>query len=124
MHILVVSLLTILAGTLLLAKTKKEALGKFFTYVSWFFVGVGCLLFIASICFGICRMRHGCNMGQGGCRQEMMMRNHQGMLPGSCCSPDKFQGGKANCMSHDSMMKHGSMKSSMDTVKMAAPKTK
>lgn len=50
MELLPISLLAILAGTLLLAKTRKEELGKFFAFVSWFFVVVGFILFIGVIC--------------------------------------------------------------------------
>ena len=58
MHLLVISLLTILAGVLLLIKTQKEQLGKFFTYISWFFVVVGFLLFAGFIAGAVHRLSH------------------------------------------------------------------
>ena len=80
MHLLVISLLAILAGTLFLAKLKKEPLGKFFSFIAWFFVAVGFLLFIGFIGGGICKMSHCCKTGQTECRTEMMMKDcHPGM---------------------------------------------
>jgi len=114
MHILALSLLVILAGTLLLAKVKKDGLGKFFTLVSWFFVVVGFLLFLAAIGFGICRMSHCCKTGGPECRQEMMMKGCQpgmskdGMGKGMCRPHGECMGPcmhKADCMKQDSAMK-------------------
>ena len=36
MRLLAIALFTILAGTLLLAKFRKDMAGKFFAFVSWF----------------------------------------------------------------------------------------
>lgn len=96
MVLLAISLLTILAGTLLLARFKKEAAGIIFTVISWFFIVVGCLLFIGAISLGVCRLAHhdGCCYGPK-CQQEMMMRPHPGMPgmmgpmgPGCCMHKD------------------------------------
>ena len=109
MHLLAISLLAILAGTLLLAKIRKEELGKFFAFVSWFFIVVGFALFIGFIAGGICKMRHGGMPGHPCCRQEMMMNNcHPGMGGGTCCSQGMGKGTseqRENCMKHDSSMK-------------------
>jgi hypothetical protein len=114
MHILAVSLLTILAGTLLLAKVKKDGLGKLFTYISWFFVIVGFLLFLGAIGFGVCRMSNCCKSGNSECRQEMMMKGCQpgmvkhGMHEGMCRPHDDCKGPcgpKPGCMKNDSTMK-------------------
>lgn len=92
MHLLVISLLTILAGTLLLAKTRKEALGKFFAYISWFFIVVGFLLFLGAIAGGIFRMRHHCMPIQQGWHHGYMMKECPNqMMKGRCCSPDAFK---------------------------------
>ena len=118
MHLLPISLLAILAGTLLLAKTKKEELGKFFTIVSWFFVVVGFILFIGVICVETNKGCHSC------CQQEMIKSCphgvHQGMCcpvhgmgcspamhEGKCCSAEKQKGcgeKKDNCAKSDSTM--------------------
>lgn len=128
MHILAVSLLAILAGTLLLAKTKKEELGKFFSYISWFFLVVGFILFIGFIAGGICKMSHGCKPGQSGYHHGMMMQGCKpGMQDGKCCSPDMGTGScekSENCMENDSTMKSCPERSKADTSKMCCPKSK
>jgi hypothetical protein len=126
MHLLPISLLTILAGTLLLAKFKKESLGKFFNYISWFFIVVGFMLFIAFIAGGICKMRHGCCPGQMNCRQEMMMKDCHPGMPGHTCSPGEMCKGECgnmqNCMHHDSTMKCCAGHASADSVAKPVPK--
>ena len=109
MPFLVISLLSILAGTLLLAKFKKEMPGKFFCFISWFFIVVGFILFIGFIAGGICKMKHHCCDRNHNCRQEMMMKDcNHGMQGGFCCPKPMDQGmcsGKPGCMSHEGMMK-------------------
>ena len=74
MHLLAIALLSIFAGTLLLAKFRKDTPGKFFAFISWFFIVVGFILFIGFIAGGICRLtHHGCR-GHHNCRHEMMMK--------------------------------------------------
>jgi hypothetical protein len=109
MHLLAISLLTILAGTLLLAKFKKEMAGKFFAFISWFFIVVGFVLFIGFIAGGICKLAHHDFPCQQNCQQEMMMKGgHHGMHGGLCC-PEGMDKGMCfkgpGCMPHDSMMK-------------------
>jgi hypothetical protein len=114
MHFLVVSLLALLAGILLLRKFKKEQLGKIFTFVAWFFIVVGFLLFIGFVAGGIVRMARG-PMGPQQCQHEMMMKGwHHGMFDGKCCGPEmkcccgpemKCCGPDMKCMKGDSMMK-------------------
>ena len=109
MHLLAISLLSIFAGTMLLAKTKKEELGKFFTYISWFFVVVGFLVFIGFIAGGICKMSHCCKSGQTECSHGMMMKDckasgHSGMT----CAPGMCKGAccdMAKCCPEDGAMK-------------------
>ena len=128
MHLLAISLFAILAGTLLLAKVKKDELGKFFTYISWFFIVVGFILFIGFIAGGICKMKHHGMPGNPGCQREMMMRGCQdGMHNGSCCPVDmckRASGEKACCMGHDSTMKSCSGHPAGDTAKMCCPQSK
>jgi hypothetical protein len=88
MHLLPISLLAILAGVLLLAKTRKEALGKFFAFVSWFFVVVGFILFIGVIC----KVTNGHMTGHPCCQQEMTQQCPHGMHPGMGCPPVMHQG--------------------------------
>ena len=92
MHLLALALLSILAGTLLLAKVKKEALGKLFTYFSWFFLVVGFVLFLGCIAGGICKMAHHCGgPGQSCPAHGMMMKDGCHDKAGEkCCPPGKF----------------------------------
>jgi hypothetical protein len=147
-HLLAVSLLTILAGTLLLAKFKKDNPGKFFAIISWFFIVVGFILFIGFIGGGICRMSHHCFPGQGNCQHEMMMKGcdngmsgmhgMHGMQGCSSMGMDKGMQGCCGCcsmgmdkemdcknmgaMSHDSMMKCCPEMMKCDSAKMCTPK--
>ncbi len=88
MHLLPISLLAILAGVLLLARTRKEALGKFFLFVSWFFVVVGFILFIGVIC----KVTNGYKSGHPCCQQEMTQGCPHGMHQGMGCPPPMHQG--------------------------------
>jgi hypothetical protein len=129
MHLLLISLLTILTGVLLLAKFRKEGQGKFFIYISWFFVVVGFILFVGFLCGSVYRVSHSRFHGGPGFRHEMMMKGHpQGMMrgkvyraplgkgpccpemmKGSECCPEGMKAGKPcanmNCMKNDSLMK-------------------
>ncbi len=109
MHLLAISLLTILAGALLLAKFRKEMPGKFFAFISWFFIVVGFILFIGFIAGGICRMKHHCCGSQNDFRHEMMRKDcHQDMQGGLCCPQGmekEMRSQKPGCISTDSMMK-------------------
>ena len=124
MHLLPISLLAILAGTLLLAKTRKEELGKIFAFVSWFFIVVGFVLFIGVICIEA----NGHKSGHPCCKQEMMMKggcpgmhDHMGCPPpaGMCKGPGEK---KENCMKNDSIMKTCPKHSAVDNSKMPGAK--
>ena len=110
MHLLAISLLSILAGTLLLAKFRKDMPGKFFAFISWFFIVVGFILFLGCIAVGICRLTHHGFAGQPGYRHEMMMKDWDNGMKGCCCYPEGMDMGmcckKAGCMMHDSTMKN------------------
>jgi hypothetical protein len=138
MHLLAISLLTILAGTLLLAKFRKDMPGKFFVFISWFFIIAGFVLFVGAIGGGICRMtHHGC-MGQAGCQHEMMMKDcDRGMPGGACCSQGmEMRGGgccqhgmgkgmctqMSGCMPQDSTMKCCAKHMVGDTTKIMGQK--
>ena len=124
MHLLPISLLAILAGTLLLAKTRKEELGKIFAFVSWFFIVVGFILFIGVICIET----NGHKSGHPCCKQEMMMKGcSRGMHDGMCCPPPtgmcKGPGEKKeNCMKNDSIMKICPKHAVGDNPKIPSPK--
>ncbi len=106
MHFLVVSLLALLAGTLLLAKTRKEALGKIFSFISWFFIVVGFVLFVGFLCGGLARMHHPGRMGHPGPRPEMRMHHFRGGMPGGMYrpGPGRFAPPRGGCGMQDSMM--------------------
>jgi len=95
MHLLVLSLIVILAGTLMLAKFTKDQTGKFFTWISWFFIIVGGLLFLGSIGHGIQRMRHHEFHGKPGSPEMMMKHGDHGMPGCCCCAPKCMEGGPA-----------------------------
>jgi hypothetical protein len=108
MHLLVISLLTILAGTLLLAKFRKETPGKIFICISWFFIVVGFLLFIGFVAGGICRISKDGFPPRADIRHEMMMKQGHPGMPGFCCPQPvghRMCPGKQGCMMHDSTMK-------------------
>jgi hypothetical protein len=109
MLLLAISLLTILAGTLLLAKFRKDMSGKCLTFIAWFFIIVGFILFIGFIAGGICKMKHhGFNCHHNG-QHEMMMKNcGHGMQGGLCCPKGMGKGmcsEKPVCSPGDSTMK-------------------
>ncbi|MGA3015235.1 MAG: hypothetical protein ABSD71_14500 [Bacteroidales bacterium] len=109
MHLLVISLVIILTGTLLLAKFKKDLSIKFFTWVSWFFFVVGVILFLGFIGDCIDKVVHHDLTSRSCIQHEMMWKNwHYRMAAG--------------CMSHDSTMKCCSKRMTGDTTKMPAPK--
>ncbi len=126
MRLLVISLLTILAGTLLHAKFKKEQVGKCFTWISWFFIVAGFILFIGFIGGGIYKMRHHGFAGQPNYKHEMMMKNwHHGMWGGRYCPQGMGKGmcsKNPGCMSHDSLMKCCPKHMKGDSIKMSMPK--
>lgn len=137
MHLLAISLLTILAGTLLLAKFRKDMPGKFFALISWFFIVVGFILFIGFVAGGICKMKHHVCDGKPDCRHEMMMKDcNHGMRGDLCCPPGMGKAGfccppgmgrgmcpkKPGCMPQDSTMKGCPGHMEGDSVKMMAPK--
>ena len=122
MRLLVISLLTILAGTLLLAKFRKDMIGKVFVYISWFFIVVGFVLFIGFLGGGIVRVAHHGFHGPYN-RCEMMMRGPGPGMHGRWCSPQCMDKGMRGpcCMSHDSAMRCCT-KHMGDSAKMMAPK--
>jgi hypothetical protein len=126
MHFLAVSLLAILAGTLLLAKTKKEELGKFFTYISWFFVVVGFILFVGFIAGGICKMSHCGKQCNTECSHGMMMKDCKGGgHDGMSCPPGMCKGScedMSKCMKDDSLKECCPGHKECDSTKMPVPK--
>lgn len=141
MHFLPISLLTLLAGALLLAKSRKDQPGKIFAFISWFFIVVGFLIFLCFIAGGICRMTNCTKTFPPDVRQEMMMKGCQhGMdmhccpttgMSQSCCQTGMSKGccgGQCKCqcmcMKHDSMMKCGMKTTPGDTIRKTCPKMK
>jgi len=127
MHLLAISLLSILAGTLLLAKFRKDMAGKFFVFISWFFIVVGFILFIGFIAGGICRMSHHHGFGRHHFGQhEMMMKDFNPGMPGAPCCPQgmdkKMCQKNPGCNSHECMMKCCSGHMEGDSAKIPVPK--
>ncbi len=126
MHLLFIALLTILAGTLLLAKTKKEELGKFFLLISRFFIIVGFTLFVLFIVGGIWMMAHHGRAGHPGFRHEMMMRHMRpgpGMHEVMACPPGMCKGAFGGMeMKKDSLMKCCPKNTMSDSCKMLKAK--
>lgn len=91
------SLLALVAGMYLLAKTRKESLGKFFGFVSWLVICVSLLAMLCSLSRGAMHMRGGyymersmeyCHPGMGMMDEDccMPMRgHHQGMMDEEYC---------------------------------------
>jgi hypothetical protein len=125
MHLLAISLLTILAGTMLLAKFRKDMPGKFFAFISWFFIVVGFILFIGFIGGGICKITHHGFACQHNCGHEMMMKDcNHGIQAGFCCPKGmgkEMCSKKPGCMSSDSMMKCCPKHIEGDSTKMPVP---
>ena len=96
------SLLAIVAGMYLLDKTKKEGLGKFYSFISWLVIVVSILTLLCSLTRGFGRMC--CRHDRGSmemCRPGMMggedccmpMRgHHRGMMREDCCDEMKGHG--------------------------------
>lgn len=78
------SLLTIVAGLFLLAKTRKDQLGKVYSACSYAVIIIGGLLLGSSLCGCFCKMMcyKGCRMEKMECRSGascMANPHHQGM---------------------------------------------
>ncbi len=87
-----ITLIAIVAGMLLLAKTQKDNLGTIYKVISYFVIISGFLALICGACCGVCRLAH---CGQGGCSsmEKCSMMGEQGM-EGGCC---KMMGGGGRC---------------------------
>ncbi len=97
------SLLAIVAGMFLLAKTKSETLGKFFKFVSWFVIIMG---FLCIVCLSMRCMKHCCSREEGHsdkCEHYKEMRGGEGRhcMQGKEESGEMEEGGGH----HDGMMK-------------------
>ena len=92
MHYLFASLVFIMAGTLLLAKTKKDGLGKFFKFISWFNIIVGFFMFIHVLCGHMNKMiHHCCKKDKACCDKEMKMNcDKKDMKMGNCFMAKHF----------------------------------
>ncbi len=128
MLLLAISLLTILAGTLLLARFRKENQGRFFICISWFFIIVGFLLFLGFIAGGICKIKNdGFPPCRKDCRKELKLNKYTpGFNSGPCCPAGMHKGlcrpGRY-CMPHDSTLKCCPKHTlTCDSGKMVSPK--
>ena len=143
MHFLAISLLTLLAGALLLAKARKDQPGKIFAFISWFFIVVGFLIFLCFIAGGICRMTNCTKTFPPDVRQEMMMKGCQPGMDMQCCPTHGMSQGTCHpgmskgccggqcqckcqgmCMKHDSTMKCCMKNAPGDTLRKTCPKMK
>ncbi len=125
---IVFTLFALMAGMLLLNKTKKEGLGKFFSFISYLVIIVSLLMLICAGTRGImrmtcCRSMHSsenCMMdkecGPGGC----MMMHHEWVRGNARCMEEmrecRMKGDSGSCKMG---MKHGCPMEEMekDTVK-------
>lgn len=133
MLILVIGLTIIMAGTLLLIKVRKEGLGKFFSFVSWFNIILGFLMMICFFASGIYKMKNHCKEGKQGCDQRIMMKHcGKSMCKCYCFSnhgcdmDDQDDMDENNPMFGDTLMKKGDCmkKPGCDTNKSCCPKMK
>ena len=99
------SLLALVAGMYLLDKTKKEGLGKFYSFISWLVIVISMLVLLSSLTWEVCRMS---------CRPYMegsMEMCGPGMMGGDdCCM---YKGGRGCMMDEErcgEMMGKGKMK--------------
>jgi len=74
-----VLLLSLTAGTFLLAKTKKEDLGTFYRVISWFVIVFSVLLIACSVIRCIVGRQHRMNHNQGEMMRHRMMSEGMGM---------------------------------------------
>lgn len=77
------TLIAIVAGMLLLAKTQKDNLGNIYKAISYFVIITSFLGFLAGVCCGLCQVAH---CGRGGMEKCQMMN-------GGCMG-----GGENSCM--------------------------
>ena len=87
------TLLALIAGMFLLAHTKKDNLGGFFKFISWFVIVSSIVMMVYAISANSCRLMMRCKMG---CDKEMMMgkcgmHGPEGMM--GCCGHDGMMGG-------------------------------
>lgn len=77
-------LIALVGGMILLSKTRKDSLGGFFKFVSWFVIFCSFAVIVFAIGTGMCRgFRHCCNKGYG--YEKCEMKGQQGMM---CCMKD------------------------------------
>ena len=109
MHLIVslsLSLLVIVAGMFLLAKTNKDALGKIYTFVSYAVITIGILLASAAFCGALCKMTGAsCNYGKashcakGGYDQGGKCASYQSCAQSGSCSKASACGASSSCKS-------------------------
>jgi hypothetical protein len=100
------AILVIYAGLKLLIQTKKEMLGNFYRYASWFFIISG---FFILVCAGACCIVMCCKYGSKMMHKEHKMkrhyegrymeddRSHKGMMKSCHCDRDMDRKVVANC---------------------------
>jgi hypothetical protein len=116
------SLLALVAGMYLLDKTRKEGLGKFFGFISWFVISLALLVAVCTLAqacyihFGHHRERPMiCYPGMEGCGDMMEDEHCGGMMKGDkkdkCCDWEEEEA------SGDGMEKEIHKEMEMDTVR-------
>lgn len=92
------TLIAIVAGMLLLAKTQKDNLGSIYKAVSYFVIITAFLGFLGGLCGGLCHLASGKGI-HGGAEKCQMMGG--GCMGGSCMSGGgghcKMMGGGMGC---------------------------
>jgi hypothetical protein len=86
---ILLSLLTLFAGMLLLAKTKKDSLGRFFSFISWFIIVISLGLFISYMSRGMygCYKANKCGSSSKYCKDKPCMPGNCYMM---CCEHNKM----------------------------------
>ena len=105
-----VSLLVVVAGLFLLAKTKKEQLNNTFTFASFTVIILGILLMIASVIGGMCHvMSSKCGERSTYQKHHSFMMGDYGKGEGSCYKMQKHHGMQMCCKEQkgDKMHKWG-----------------
>ena len=118
------TLFALLGGMHLLAKTRKEMLGNFFTWISYIIIAISVLLLICQATQGVIRMA--CHRGEYSecCMMPGRMgeREHcERMGSGKCCEEmDEDKGhknGRCEEMMHEWSKEHEKTEAPQDTIK-------
>ena len=103
---LALSIIVMLGGLLLLARSKKDSLGNLYIFSSYAAIGLGALMFAGTVIGGACMVRHHHMEGNSSCYSQS--HGGHGGMAGDCQHDSHCSG---QCMSghHGKMMGGGCM---------------